>query len=729
MPAKGVTLTGSSREFSQIFMMKHIALAALCLFRIGYSQNLQDTTTLSGVEITSIRAGEKTPVAKSIIRKEEIERTNTGVDLPFILANTPSIIAYSDAGNGVGYTGLRVRGSDASRVNVTINGVPFNDAESQGTFFVDLPDLLSSTGSIQVQRGAGSSTNGPGAFGASVNISTNEISERSVELNNAAGSYGTIKNTVVLNTGKMGDLSLSGRLSNIMSDGYIDRASSGLQSFYTSAFYAKRKHSIRLNIFSGREKTYQAWNGVPEYLLKTNRTYNSAGTEKDGTPYKDEVDRYTQTHYQLFYNTSVNRIKAGIGAFLIRGKGYYQQYKSDEDLEDYGVEPYFNGSELITTTDLERRLWLDNYYYGTIFSAEYNNARRSIIAGGNISFYDGKHYGQVLASDVPSVPKDHRWYSNNAEKNDAALFIKYTERISRNFYTYLDLQGRKVLYDIYGFRNSPSIIQKNEFSFFNPKAGLTYQEGNHQSYISYSRASKEPNRDDFESASERPRPEYLDDFEAGYRFANKRWSAGVNFFYMLYKDQLVLTGRINDVGAYTRTNIKSSFRRGVELEGTYKLGKLSAAANLTMSENRVKDFTEFLDDYDNGGQQTKFYRESPIAFSPSATSLVSVNYKFTPRFEAGISNRTVSRQYMDNTGNKARSLDPYTVTDLRLAYRIRKKKSDITLFTNFNNIFSQLYEANGYTFSYYYGNELVTENFYYPMAPFNFMAGVNIKLK
>ena len=693
--------------------------------------NLKDTSLLQPVEINSVRAGDKTPVAKTNLNRQQIEQNNIGQDLPFILNQTPSVVANSDAGNGIGYTGLRIRGTDATRINITLNGIPFNDAESQGSFLVNIPDISSSAGSIQVQRGVGTSTNGVGSFGGSVNLSTNELNtKKSLELNSTVGSFHSFKNTLKLSSGLLGKhFTLDGRMSQLRSDGYIERASTRLQSLYGSAAYLTPNSSLRLNVFTGKEKTYQAWNGIDEATLKINRRYNSAGTEAPGQPYDNETDNYTQTHYQLFYNQKFSsRWKANIAAFLTRGKGYYEQYKAGESLDAYGLPDYNDNGTIITETDLIRQLHLDNYFYGSIFSAQYNSIKRQVIIGGSITQYDGNHFGKIIKAAVPeAVPANHKWYDNDAVKKDFSFYTKWTEQLGKHWQTFVDLQVRKVDYSINGFRDRPALNVDENYSFFNPKAGLTYSWKNMQAYISYGRASKEPNRDDFEtSLTELAQPEKLDDYEAGIEYKTSKANWGINFYFMNYKDQLVLTGKINDVGAYTRSNIDKSYRAGIELQGGGKINKwLSANANLTLSRNKVKNFTEFIDDYDNGGQVTNFYSKPDIAFSPAVTAAYSVHIIPAKRTEISLIGKYVSRQYLDNTQQKSRSLDGFYTQDARVTYGWGKFAE---MFLQVNNIFSKKYEPNGYTFSYIYGGELTTENYYFPMAPVNWVFGLNIKL-
>lgn len=716
--------------------MKIILTACLTLLvsPLLFSQNLSDTTLLQPVELLTVRAAENFPVPKTNISKAEIANNNLGRDLPFLLNETPSVIVHSDAGNAVGYTGLRIRGSDASRINVTLNGIPYNDAESQGTFFVDLPDMASSANNIQIQRGVGTSSVGTGSFGGAINISTNELEKnRSIQYSTSAGSYNTFKNTITLHSGLFGKhFTADARLSAISSDGYVDRASSNLRSYFTSLAYTTSKKSLRLNVFSGKEKTYQSWYGINEAALKTNRRYNAAGTEKTDAPYTNETDNYTQTHYQLFYNHKINQDwKFNTGFFLTKGKGYYEQYKADNLLSDYGLPDYLSDTTLITATNLVRRLWLANDYYGSIYSLHFNRNNTNIILGGSLSRYDGNHYGEITRADVQAaVPTNYRWYDVAARKTDWSSYLKATHKLSETWSLFGDVQLRKVGYEINGFRNNPALLQDNMYTFFNPKAGITYYKKNNKLYFSFGRTSKEPNRDDFEAGlKQSPSPETVNDFELGLESskADRKWAA--NIYFMNYENQLVLTGRINDVGAYTRTNIANSYRLGLEMQGSKRFSNFfSASGNISLSRNKVKEFTEYIDDYDNGNQQTKFYPDADLAFSPSIVS--SVNLEFQPSENALIQfvSKYVSRQYLDNTSTKSRSLQPYLVHDIRLKYTTAMNRRGIDLFFHVNNVLSEKYEANGYTFSYVFNNEQATENYYFPMAPINFMIGVNLTL-
>ena len=715
----------------RIFLSGCILLTAISA--LGQENPRDSFYLLSPVEVRSVRASDQAPVTKTNIGKTAIGKLNLGQDIPFLLNQTPSVVINSDAGNGVGYTGLRIRGSDATRINLTLNGIPYNDAESQGLFFVNLPDFSSSANSIQVQRGVGSSSNGAGSFGASINFSTNDVNKDPyLELNNSFGSFNTWKNTIKAGTGLKKHVTADFRLSRISSDGYIDRASSDLKSIYGSLAYIGEKNSLRLNVFSGKEKTYQSWYGVSEAdLAAGNRRINSAGTEKPGDPYENETDNYTQTHYQLFFNQQIiPKLYFNTALFLTTGKGYYEQYKAGRDFAEFGLPYPVNGNDTIFEADFVRQLWLDNDFYGNTFSFQYKGEKTEATLGGALTRYDGRHYGKVIWSSAVNI-SPRKWYDLIAEKNDFNIYYKQQTKTGKYFSLYYDLQFRKVQYQISGFRNNPGLAVNNRFHFFNPKAGMVYRKNGWKAYLSYSIAGKEPNRDDFEAGNNRqPLAERLFDTELGVEQIKNKYNWSITFFHMQYKNQLVLTGKINDVGAYTRTNIPKSYRAGLELQGAAGFCNwFNAVANLALSRNKVKQFTEYLDDYDNGGQKSVLYEEADISFSPAVVGSATLNFKPSKKVEISLLNKYVSKQYLDNTQQENRSLDAFFVNDLRGIYTFKGKKlKELSIIAQLNNLFNVKYEPNGYTFSYIYGGQTVTENFYFPMAGLNFMLGVNMRM-
>jgi iron complex outermembrane receptor protein len=688
---------------------------------------------LEPLEIKATRAGERSPFTKQDISKAELAKNNLGQDIPFLLNQTPSVVVNSDAGNGIGYTGIRIRGSDASRINVSLNGIPYNDAESQGTFFVDLPDFASSLNSIQVQRGVGTSSNGAGAFGATINLSTNEFNEKAcAEVNNSYGSFNTWKHSFKAGSGLINDhFTIDARLSKISSDGYIDRSFSDLRSFYLSGAYISKKSILRLNIFSGTEKTYQSWYGVDSATLHSNRTFNAAGTEKPGTPYDNQTDNYQQDHYQLFFNHRLNNNWSfNTALFLVNGKGYYEQYRPGEAFNDYGLPDVITGTTTISSTDLVRQLWLDNSFYGQIASLHYKKAGAKVTLGGGWNTYEGSHFGKVIWAET-GFPKDHQWYRLPALKKDANVYAKWQQRVTGYLEFFADVQYRAVDYKTGGFRDNPAIKIDNRFNFLNPKAGLSYSKKGITAFASYALGQKEPNRDDFEAgAANQPKPERLHDIELGIEKRTASFVFAANLYYMIYKDQLVLTGKINDVGAYARVNVPNSFRSGIELQAAKKFNEwLHISGNIAFSENRIKDFTEYIDDYDNGGQAPVLHKNKAIAFSPAVVGGLTINLAPVNNIALSFISKYVSRQYLDNTEDKKRSLDPFFAEDARLNINVPNKLfSNVRIIAQANNILNELYEPNGYTFSYYYLHHLTTENYYFPVAGRNYMLGLNIHL-
>lgn len=686
---------------------------------------------LPPLEVSAVRVSENSPFAKSNINKASINQNNFGQDLPYLIQNTPSVVVNSDAGTGIGYTALRIRGTDATRINVTLNGIPYNDAESMGTYFVDLPDFGSSVHSIQIQRGVGTSTNGASAFGATMNLATNDYRPQSYfGLQSSAGSFNSYKNTLHFGTGLLHHrFTIDGRASKITSDGYIDRAKSNLKSFYLSSTYWGDHSSLRWNVFSGWEKTYQAWYGVPEELLASNRTYNPAGMEKADTPYNNQTDNYNQTHYQLFYNYSINTyLKWNTALFLTRGKGYYEEYKAGVTLNDY--------TNLIPSSyppiDIVRRKWLDNNFYGQIASISYEKTNNIITLGGAWNTYDGLHYGRLPYMHIANFTANDNYYFNNAIKKDFNAYAKWTHQFNTLLSSFLDLQYRDVMHNMYGFDHNPSLTVNRKFNFFNPKAGITYKQDKTTYYASIAVAHKEPNRDDFEAAvQEQPKHETVYDIEAGWNKKGTDFQWAANFYFMNYKDQLVLTGKINDIGSYTRINVPKSYRAGIELEETWKMHpKFTSSGNITISQNKIDAFTEYYDDYDNGGQIAVPHRNTNIALSPSITAAHQFSYVANPKLTFHAQSKYVSKQYLDNTQNESRILKPYFLQDLSVQYQLfNTSKWSAQIQIHVNNILDKKYEPNGYTYSYLWGAAVTTSNNYYPMAGRNYWLTLKFDLK
>lgn len=688
------------------------------------------------VVVSATRASKNTATTYKDLNRAEIAKKNVGQDLPYILNQTPSVVVSSDAGAGVGYTGIRIRGSDATRINVTLNGIPLNDAESQGSFFINLPDLASSVDNIQIQRGVGTSTNGAGAFGASLNIQTTTRRDSAyAELNNTYGSYNTWKNTVSVGSGLIGNkFSFDGRLSRIKSDGYIDRASSNLKSFFVTGAYYGKNDILRANVFSGTEKTYQAWNGVTEDLLQTDRRHN------DFT-YDNQTDNYQQDHYQLFYTRNLAKtLTANAALHYTYGRGYYEEYKDDQSLAKYQIKPVVVGGTTIDKSDLVRRLWLDNDFYGVTYSLNYTpKTDLSFTLGGAYNEYKGRHFDEVIwaqfANYDASQSARHIYNDNNAFKSDFNIFGRANYQIEQ-FNIFADLQYRNVYYSYFGKDEAGNPAQQNaRLEFFNPKLGLTYNiDSKSNVYASVAVGHKEPNRRDFTDSNinTRPKSEQLTDFEFGYRTQQEVFSMGLNGFAMLYKDQLINTGKLNDVGGQTRQNVPDSYRLGLELDGRWQILKnLSWSATATLSRNKIKEFTEYIyDDADASGKTfvTNTYKNTDISYSPTLILSSEIAYNPIKNAEIALISKYVGKQYLDNTQAATRILSNFFVNDVRLGYNTSiAGTKNVGLSLLVNNVFSTLYENNGGTYPYLYAGDLSRTNYYYPQATRNFLLSLNVK--
>ena len=713
------------------------------------------TRNLEEISVNALRQN----ATKSSSTISSFKKKNFGQDIPFLLEENPSVVTTSDAGAGVGYTGIRVRGVDASRINVTINGIPVNDPESHDVYWVNMPDLASSVENLQLQRGVGSSTNGAGAFGASVNIKTNNISnEPFAEVDNSFGSFRTMKNTIKAGTGLLNNkFSMEMRLSRIKSNGYLDRASSDLSSYYLAGAYVGERTVIKAIAFSGKEITYQAWYGTPESringdvnamnayadrnyldsadranLLNSGRTYNFY-------TYENEVDNYQQDNYQLHLN---HRFNGGwylnVAGHYTYGRGFYEQYRKGDELSNYGLSNVILGQDTVTSTDLIRRRWLDNHFVGAVYSinGQLSYLKTHLVFGGATNTYLGAHFGEIVwARFASSSEIRDRYYDNDAQKTEASHYLKTSTHLTQNLTLGFDMQYRYVHYQFLGIDevngNLVDLQQVIPFHFFNPKMSLNYTlDSKQQVFVNLARSNREPIRRDFrESTPEnRPKHESLTDFELGYQYRAKNSSITLNGYFMDYDNQLILTGQINDVGGYTRTNVKDSYRAGIEILGSARLRSyISVQGAITLSANKIASFTEYIDDYDNGGQAQILHEGTDLAFSPNLTG--NAGFKLMPieNFTIQWMTKYVGRQFLDNTSARSRSLNPFTFTNVMLNYQLTTKWSkQLLLGVQLNNIFNAMYENNGYTFSYIYGGDTVTENFYYPQAGFNLMGRILI---
>ncbi|MCB0663618.1 MAG: TonB-dependent receptor [Saprospiraceae bacterium] len=665
--------------------------------------------------VSATRADKNAPFTYTNLDKEALESRNLGQDVPFLLRYTPSAVVTSDAGTGIGYTGIRIRGTDPTRINITINGIPYNDAESQGAFWVDLPDFVSSTNDIQIQRGVGTSTNGAAAFGASINLNTNTQAEEAYgEVNASVGSFGTFKTNIKAGTGLMNGFSLDGRWSSIQSDGFIDRGSAELQSWYASGAWMNDHTSIRLTTFSGKEITYQAWCGVPWQTYQSgNRTNNPCGLKSDGGFHENQVDDYTQNHYQLHFNHSFSdQWNLNAALHYTKGSGFYEEWREGESLEDYALEPVITDTDTILEDNLIRRRWLDNDFYGGIFSLNYQGEKWNWTLGGGWNQYDGLHFGEAIwTASQGEIENPPTYYENDALKTDFNIFSKQRYAFSDKLALFTDFQYRMVDYQFEGLdRNGNPVPQDATFNFFNPKAGLTFTpDANSRYYVSFAVGNREPNRDDFTDSSpdSRPKHESLYNTELGYEKNWQNASLGVAAYHMYYQNQLVLTGQINDVGAYTRINVPNSYRAGLEVFGGWEfMDNLTLGGNLTYSRNRIAEFTEYIDNWATWEQEAVVHTNAPLSFSPELMGSLDLTYNILGNvdfhdLDVSLMGKYVGKQYLDNTGNENAVLDPYFFSDLQISYTWKSTfVESISLVFLVRNVLDNQFVSNGWTYRF-----------------------------
>ena len=681
-----------------------------------------EVQNLEEVIVSSVRVKDNIPIAFNNVSKEEISKRNLGQDIPILLNFLPNVVTTSDAGAGIGYTGIRIRGVNSQSTNVTINGIPYNDAESLGTFWVDLPDFSSSVENLQVQRGIGTSVNGSSAFGASINILTDKISQNPYfESANTIGSFNTVKNNFRFSTGLLNEtIEFSGRLSKIDSDGYIDRASSDLKSYFLQLSYKKNKTLLKFLNFGGHEITYQAWNGIDLQTLENNRTYNPSGLYYDLNGeerfHENEVDNYKQDHFQFHWTHSFSEnLSSNLGLNLTNGRGYYEQYNE-------------NGSE-----DFITRKWLDNQFYVINYTLNYLKNNNNIIFGSTYSEYDGDHFGETIWSqNSGDIEFTDLFYNGNGLKKDFSNFIKSIYQISNDISIYADLQLRNIDYQTFGSTsNIDQLVVDKKYSFFNPKAGLNYDiNQKNKIYFSLSKAHREPTRSDFEN-NINIQPEELIDYELGWKYNAEKFFFNSNLYYMGYKNQLVLTGALDDVGSPIRENSGKSYRMGIELESVYKAtNKLNISANISFSENKNVDYKT------NYNGVITDWGDTDISFSPNVISSAGIQFIASQDLTLTLLNKFVGNQYMSNTESNISKLSSYSTTDLNILYTIKNSAyfSEIIFTAMINNIFNKEYVSNGYYYTYddtWSDPNLITTiegTGYYPQAKRNFLLGLTFKL-
>ena len=747
----------------KVFPSIIFSLSSFFCFSQEITKDTVKTNSLQEVLLISTRVKDKSPFAFSNISKEQIESTNLGQDLPILLDQIPSVVTTSDAGNGVGYTGIRVRGSDATRVNVTINGIPYNDAESQGTFFVDIPDFISSVEDIQLQRGVGTSTNGSGAFGASLNLKTlNPAKNGYATTSNSIGSFGTRKHNITLGSGIKNGFYAEGRLSKIGSDGYIDRASSNLESYYAEAGFINDKTAVKAIFFGGKEITYQSWYGTPEAVVNGDidginafiaRNYSSdaevqnllnSGRTYNFYTYKNQVDNYEQNHYQLHFSHQFNKnLSANLSGNFTPGKGYYEEFKSNDAFKKY----FPNSANGEDKSDVIRRKWAKSDFYALVYSLNYTEEKLSFSIGGGYNKYDGLHFGEILWSSFPTaLPYQTKYYESTLLKEDLNIYAKAEYKITSKLLAFADIQFRDVYFKSSGITSDVKPIDNvdKKYSFFNPKAGFTYLlNAKSNIYASVAVGNREPNGDDLTKNPKTPNREQLVDYELGYKLKTRNYFATANFYYMHYNNQLVLTGALDDVGNGVRQNVPKSYRAGIEFQAGYQIIKqFRIDANATFSQNKIEtlDYLVYDTQYDPLTYQSVSYaavkteyKNTDIAFSPN--TIIGNTLTFAPINNLSFSfiSKYVDKQYLDNTSTESRSMKAYFINNFNASFKLKPKWiSEIAFNILVNNVFNKKYVSNGYTYSYYYrplgsGDNAVTENFYYPQAGINFLTGITLK--
>jgi iron complex outermembrane recepter protein len=708
---------------------------------------LAKTFLTDEVFINATRAGEHSPFAYSTIENEFLKKQNSGRDLPYLLSLTPSLVETSEAGNGIGYTSLRIRGTDGNRINVTIDGIPLNDPESQQVFWVDLPDLASSVENIQVQRGAGTSSNGAGAFGATISIqTTNPDNEPFAEVISSAGSFNTRKNSISAGTGLLGGrFALQMRYSDLISDGFIDRTGSDHRSAFISSIFKTGRSRFKANIILGEEHTGIGWWGVPKDSLKINRKYNPAGEYTDDTGirhyYENESDNYIQNHYQLIYSLKLNNyLSLQTSLHYTKGKGYYEEYREDQSLSEYGLQSFKIGDTLISATDLIRRKWMSNDFYGMVYSLKFHNTRLEAITGGGMNYYSGDHFGKIIwMRNAGTSERDYRWYLNSSAKGEISIYEKLNYSLSDRISLFGDLQYRHISYRMTGPDDDlRDIGQRHIYGFFNPKAGVFFSiNPNQDAYFSFSVANREPTRTDFKEASgdrnSTPKPETLYDYEMGYKLRKGKGSFAINLYAMIYKDQLVPTGELSDVGYSIMTNVDKSYRSGLEMIAVIKPKDfINWNLNLTLSRNKITNFEEYYINYNTSDWTSEYLNKNlgnvDLAYSPSVTGTSDLALKLFRKVDLHLISKYVGKQYFDNTMNNNRMIDPYFVNNLRFDYEPQiKNTKNVEFQILINNIFNNIYESNGYGGNWYEDGAEKSWSYYFPQAGINYMLRVGVK--
>ena len=701
------------------------------------------------VVVSATRAGARTPQTYSGIDNETIEKLHTGRDIPFLLGMMPSVVETSEAGNGIGYTNMRIRGTDANRINVTMDGIPLNDPESQQVFWVNLPDIASSVDNIQIQRGVGTSSNGSASFGATVSLDTKlPEMEPSVSIISSLGSFSTSKLTLAAGSGLIKEhFAMQVRVSGLTSDGYVYRTGSDHKAAMVTAIYRKNSSLLKANVIYGKEHTGIGWWGNPAEMVDIDPRYNPAGEYYDESGdrhfYDNESDNYEQTHFQLSWNLGINdNLSLSTAAFYTIGEGYYEEYKDDDELTDYGIPNQMIGTLVVDETDLIRQKWMSNDYVGLIYSMKYSEGVLDAAIGGTVNYFGGDHYGKIIWTEQPVLENnnDYQWYFNRGNKGEASFYGKGEIMLGDKLSVYGDLQYRYVTYEMIGDDDDHrELDQKHEYLFFNPKAGIYYSVGSLSDlYLSFSVGNREPTRSDYKEAADdeeaMPAPERLYDTEMGYSFRGKKVSTSINLYAMIYDDQLVPTGELSNTGYSIMTNVDDSYRLGAEVSlGLQPFEFFRWNIGTTLSSNKILNFKEYYSDYDTEDWSVSYKSKElgsvDIAYSPGVICTSDMNFIILPSLELHLVGKYVGKQYFDNTMNNDRSLSPYFVSNLGVGWNPSfKRTKNVTVQFVVNNLFNNSYISNGYGGNWYEDGTENTWAYYFPQAGINFMFRLGIEL-
>ncbi len=670
------------------------------------------------------------------LSKKEIGMRNSSADIPSLILLQPSVTTTSDAGNAVGYSGIRIRGTDATRINVTVNGIPINDAESQGVWWVNMPDIASSLNSLQISRGLGSSTNGTSSFGGAVSLETDDPSKANSRLDLAYGSFNTYRTTAVLNSGRFGSFAAGLRISNVKSNGYIERAASDLQSQMFNLSYIGKKNSLRFIQFGGKEKTYQSWYGVTSDLINQNRRTNIAGQylDKNGNTqyYDNQTDNYSQSHYQLLFDQHIAtfdkwNLDGSIGLHYTKGVGYYEEYKENQYLPTYQVVDSNN-------SNLVRQLWLLNDFMGSVYSLNLKSNEFNITLGGGLNTYFGNHFGKIINATLSqNIDFNKRFYDSDSKKQEWSNFIKVKHSFVKKasyYQTFADIQVRQITYTANGVNDNQSLIDfRHNYTFFNPKIGISKstrkRNFSHKTGLFAGMGNREPVRSDFLLQGKIPKLERLLNVEIAYTISRNKWALITNYYWMYYQNQLVLTGELDNVGASIRENVKQSYRTGLELILQYEINKKwNVNANVTLAKSAIKQWKETVYDYDNGKDSQLLWSNKSIAYSPNFISGLMVQHKLDAKTDITFQNKIVGRQFLDNTQSIEKSIDAFTTFDVFVhrkinLMKITKTNMPFNLTLYLNNITNAKYSNNGWSYNYLTSNGYASIIAFYPQARFN----------